>query len=521
MDVRCEQCKTLYELDDARVSEAGTTVRCTTCGHVFRVRKKVLLMTEAVPPGGETTAVPPPVADKSAQWRVRSPSGKVVAFRELTSLQKWIVERKFGRNDQISLRGDTWKRLGDIAELQPFFVLLDEVDRVRELEARLNRAELPDEAQPLLERELVAPAATGAPIPTPIRLETAIEPPLPEPLEEPTTPHPTPVFTAPAFSLDEIREATQPQPDDQPMPPGPLEPSGTTDPDRPEFTRRAGLGVNPGLVTDEDGWEPQKPARSKAPIIATLLLLAAAGAAVAAYFQVWIPAQREQKRLDAERDRVDREQMTRNQRESELRERERRAKEELVAGLGRTDGGAAPDGGGPSGAILPSPPRGELGSEGQPAGSPNGGPSTPTSLTSRPSAAPGPKPRPVRVAEARPGSFQGWMARGDREHENQRLTAALGAYDRAVEVEPSRPEAHLSRGVVLLELGNREAATAAFQRALELNPRYAVAQYWLGEAYRRSGRKSDAIRAFGRYLELSPEGEEAGAARRALQLLQE
>ncbi|HZJ56082.1 MAG TPA: zinc-ribbon domain-containing protein [Myxococcaceae bacterium] len=48
MDVRCERCKTLYELDDARVSEAGTTVRCTTCSHVFRVRKKVLLMTEAV-----------------------------------------------------------------------------------------------------------------------------------------------------------------------------------------------------------------------------------------------------------------------------------------------------------------------------------------------------------------------------------------------------------------------------------------------------------------------------------------
>ncbi len=51
MDVRCERCKTLYELDEARVSEAGTTVRCTTCGHVFRVRKKVLLMTEAVGAG--------------------------------------------------------------------------------------------------------------------------------------------------------------------------------------------------------------------------------------------------------------------------------------------------------------------------------------------------------------------------------------------------------------------------------------------------------------------------------------
>jgi predicted Zn finger-like uncharacterized protein len=111
MDVRCEQCKTLYELDDARVSESGTTVRCTACGHVFRVRKKVLLMTEAVPEGGEASAVPPPLAEKP-QWRVRSPSGRVVSFRELTSLQKWIVERKFGVDDQISLQeipGSGWE----------------------------------------------------------------------------------------------------------------------------------------------------------------------------------------------------------------------------------------------------------------------------------------------------------------------------------------------------------------------------------------------------------------------------
>ena len=153
MDVRCERCKTLYELDDARVSAAGTTVRCTTCGHVFRVRKKVLLMTEAVGVGGESTAVPPPVVDKPA-WRVRSPSGRVIAFRELTSMQKWIVERKFGRDDEISLHGDHWKRLGDIAELTPFFLLLDEVDRVHQLEERLRRAEAPDEAPEALEREL-------------------------------------------------------------------------------------------------------------------------------------------------------------------------------------------------------------------------------------------------------------------------------------------------------------------------------------------------------------------------------
>jgi len=180
MDVRCERCKTLYELDDARVSEAGTTVRCTTCGHVFRVRKKVLLMTEAVGAGGESTAVPPPVVDKPA-WRVRSPSGRVIAFRELTSMQKWIVERKFGRDDEISLHGDHWKRLGDIAELQPFFLLLDEVDRVHVLEERLRRAELPDEGSGLED----ALGGTTPPPPPPPR-------PPPPPPPPPLSPYPPP-----------------------------------------------------------------------------------------------------------------------------------------------------------------------------------------------------------------------------------------------------------------------------------------------------------------------------------------
>ena len=37
MDVRCRQCGTEYELDDARVGSTGTTVKCSTCAHVFKV----------------------------------------------------------------------------------------------------------------------------------------------------------------------------------------------------------------------------------------------------------------------------------------------------------------------------------------------------------------------------------------------------------------------------------------------------------------------------------------------------
>ena len=536
MDVRCERCKTLYELDDARVSEAGTTVRCTTCGHVFRVRKKVLLMTEAVGSGGESTAVPPPVAEKPP-WRVRSPNGRVIAFRELTSMQKWIVERKFGRDDEISLHGDSWKRLGEIAELQPFFLLLDEVDRVHELEERLRKAELPDEAPPLLERELgFASPAPGSdpsrPIPTPIRLETPIDP-SPEPTspsgafeaeseaenraEDPAVPSDradTPRGGTPgAFTLDEIREATRPSPDDLPMPEGTVEPEGPADEsDQPEFTRRAGLGVAE-LGDEGEGWGSSPP-RSKSGFFAALLLVLAVGGAAAAYFQIWVPAQEEKLRQEAERARLEQSQKARAAQEAEVRERERQAKEELVAGMTtRADAGAAAatvSDGGTGGSDGPE-------THGSPA-SGNPTPDVPAGLMAglrNPAPAEPARARPA-PSSAPPRSFDDWLARGDREREHARARAAVDAYGHAIAMEPTRAEAYVGQGRALLDLGDPGGAAAVFQRALGQNPRYSVAEFWLGEAYRRSGQKSQAIEAYGRYLKAAPEGAEAARAQEAL-----
>src|SRR5262249_51524832 len=40
MDVRCEKCQTEYELDEARLKPGGVTVKCTNCGHMFKIRKR-------------------------------------------------------------------------------------------------------------------------------------------------------------------------------------------------------------------------------------------------------------------------------------------------------------------------------------------------------------------------------------------------------------------------------------------------------------------------------------------------
>jgi predicted Zn finger-like uncharacterized protein len=128
MDVRCERCETEYELEDDSVSAEGTMVQCTTCGHTFDVRR---------PPGGlpvsdgvrDGVDVPPPPAD----WLLDTGGGKVHRFRDLTALQKWVIERKVTREDRISRTGQAWRRLGDIVELSPFFDVVDEADRGRAL----------------------------------------------------------------------------------------------------------------------------------------------------------------------------------------------------------------------------------------------------------------------------------------------------------------------------------------------------------------------------------------------------
>jgi len=105
MDVRCERCSTEYDFEDSRIPAQGLAVKCSSCGHVFRVYR-----------GGADAE---PAAD--GQWLVRRADGRIVRFKEMTTLQRWIVERKVTRNDEISKTGKAWKRLGEISELVPFF----------------------------------------------------------------------------------------------------------------------------------------------------------------------------------------------------------------------------------------------------------------------------------------------------------------------------------------------------------------------------------------------------------------
>jgi predicted Zn finger-like uncharacterized protein len=103
MDVQCERCKTEYEFDDALVSGRGTTVRCTNCGHQFKVRSH-----EATDPGSD-------------QWLVHTGAGHRLTFVSLRELQRAIIAKQVARTDVLVRGVGPPRSLGSIAELEPFF----------------------------------------------------------------------------------------------------------------------------------------------------------------------------------------------------------------------------------------------------------------------------------------------------------------------------------------------------------------------------------------------------------------
>ncbi|MBC7174310.1 MAG: zinc-ribbon domain-containing protein, partial [Polyangiaceae bacterium] len=106
MDVTCERCGTDYEFDETLVSDRGTTVKCTQCGHLFKVFR---------PDAGAD-------GHREAMWRVRRRDGSLEIVPTLRDLQRRIMQGALSPDDEISASGQPWKRLGAIAELESFFV---------------------------------------------------------------------------------------------------------------------------------------------------------------------------------------------------------------------------------------------------------------------------------------------------------------------------------------------------------------------------------------------------------------
>jgi predicted Zn finger-like uncharacterized protein len=154
MDVTCDRCSTEYEFEETLVSPRGTTVKCTQCGHLFKVYR---LPTSLRPALG-------------SHWTVRRVDGSSHQLPSLGDLTRLITEGTFARDDEVSRTGKVWRRLGDVEELESFFA---EADRRGPSRARrttqgpvLGLAVQKSPANPAAERSSPRPTelASNAPV---------------------------------------------------------------------------------------------------------------------------------------------------------------------------------------------------------------------------------------------------------------------------------------------------------------------------------------------------------------------
>ncbi len=81
---------------------------------------------------------------------------------------------------------------------------------------------------------------------------------------------------------------------------------------------------------------------------------------------------------------------------------------------------------------------------------------------------------------------------------------ALGAYDRAINLNPRDAEAYMGRGYVHQRLGNYHGAIADFSRAIELMPNNATPFFLRGMAYSMSGDNERAVKDYWQSIARDP-----------------
>ena len=100
MDITCPRCQTRHQIDppaSARARAARSLkFRCSNCGHAFVVDARVIASPAAAPISRvRGSALPAPFV---AQWvRVE---GEAFPVADLATLQRWILERQRGVQDE-------------------------------------------------------------------------------------------------------------------------------------------------------------------------------------------------------------------------------------------------------------------------------------------------------------------------------------------------------------------------------------------------------------------------------------
>jgi predicted Zn finger-like uncharacterized protein len=260
MEVICPKCNTTYDFEDTLIGPKGTVVRCTQCGHMFKIFR-----------GGTENDI------NVAGWMIRKRNGPVYNVDRFSTLQKWILEGKVNMKDELSRTGKSWKKLGEIVELSGLFKI-SAIQGAPEWDS----ADAPTTA--FSKSDTVAAAAVG-------RLEpsASVTPQMDQAWEEMDTGRETTPHREPSPEFQQKEEGTVK---------GPLARS---------------LSVDPSALSIEDGESIMKPViqpawgKKIAVIVIVLVVLAPIayfGFAYRAEILGWVGMLKEPKGDDAQKDRL-------------------------------------------------------------------------------------------------------------------------------------------------------------------------------------------------------------------------
>ena len=119
---RCSRCRTEYDFDDLLISERGTTVKCTNCGHQFRIFPASSVAPE--------------------RWIVRTGRGDEVVYTSLRELQRAIGEGAVKPEDMVSRGQGPPRPLSLIAELERQSTAIASIESTRDPNATEDTPEL-------------------------------------------------------------------------------------------------------------------------------------------------------------------------------------------------------------------------------------------------------------------------------------------------------------------------------------------------------------------------------------------
>ena len=115
----------------------------------------------------------------------------------------------------------------------------------------------------------------------------------------------------------------------------------------------------------------------------------------------------------------------------------------------------------------------------------------------------------LSISQRFPESQFGWKALGAVLKQTGRISEALVANQKSVQLAPKDFEAHYNLGVALKDLGRLEEAEASYRQAITLKPDYAEAHNNLGSMLKALGRLDEAEASYTQAIALKPNSTQA------------